>query len=82
MSEDKKIKIYSTPACAYCNMAKAYFKENNVSFEDYNVAVDSAKRMEMVEKTRQMGVPVIDIDGQIIIGFDKSAIDNILGLNK
>jgi len=74
------VKIYSTPSCVYCKMAKDFFKKNNVSFVDYNVAEDIDKAEEMVEKTGQQGVPVIDIDGKIIIGFDKESIEEALGL--
>jgi len=74
------VKIYSTPTCGYCNMAKEFFKENNVEFEEYNVASDADKRNEMVEKTGQMGVPVIEVDGEIMIGFDKSTLSSLLGV--
>lgn len=74
------VKIYSTPTCGYCNMAKEFFKENNVEFEEYNVAADVEKRNEMVEKTGQMGVPVIDVDGELMIGFDKSTLSNLLNI--
>ncbi len=75
------IQIYSTPTCPYCKMAKAYFTELGLAYSDYNVATDLQKRQEMIEKTHQLGVPVIDIDGNIIIGFDKEGIDEILGKN-
>ncbi len=74
------VKIYSTPTCGYCNMAKEFFKENKVEFEEYNVAVDAEKRNEMVEKTGQMGVPVIDVDGELMIGFDKATLSNLLNI--
>lgn len=82
----KSVKIYSTPTCGYCKMAKEYFAENNVEFEDYDVAVDAEKRNEMVEKTGQMGVPVIIIgdegeDPEVVIGFDKPKIAELLGLS-
>ena len=76
----KKVTIYSTPTCHYCNLAKEFFKENKVSFEEYNVASDLEKRKEMVDKSGQLGVPVIDIGGKIIVGFDKSTIENALGI--
>ncbi len=66
-----KIIIYSTPSCTYCVLAKEFFKKNNVDYIDYNVAEDVKKREEMIKKSGQMGVPVIDVDGEIIIGFDK-----------
>ena len=76
-----KVLIYTTPTCVYCNMAKAFFKENNIKYEEFNVAEDSDKAREMIEKTGQQGVPVIDIDGKLIIGFDKEAVKEALGLN-
>ena len=72
--------VYSTTSCPYCNMAKDYFKANNVEYTDYNVGEDQAKGQEMVQKSGQMGVPVIDIDGTIIIGFNKEKINEVLGL--
>lgn len=74
------VTVYSTPTCPWCHKAKDYFKEKGVEFTDYNVAADQAKADEMVKKSNQMGVPVIDINGQIIIGFDRGKIDELLGL--
>jgi glutaredoxin-like YruB-family protein len=75
----KKITIYSTPTCSYCLMAKDYFQEKGLDFEDFDVSVDMEKREEMLEKTDgQMGVPVIDIDGEIVFGFDKNKIEELL----
>jgi len=73
-----KVKIYTTPTCAYCKMAKDYFKENNIEYEEFNVAEDTEKRQEVFEKTGQMGVPVIEINDQIIIGFDRSKVEELL----
>lgn len=70
--------VYSTPTCGYCKLAKEYLKKNNVPFTDYNVAQDMAKAQEMVRKSGQMGVPVLDVNGQVIIGFNKPAIDKAL----
>lgn len=70
----KKVTIYSTPTCTYCNMAKQFFAEKGVLYVEHNVATDLAKRKEMVEKSGQMGVPVIDIGGDIIVGFDRERI--------
>ena len=67
----KNVTIYSTPSCTYCNLAKDFFKKNKVEYTEYNVATDLAKRKEMIEKTGQMGVPVIELDGEIVIGFDE-----------
>jgi len=77
---DKKVKIYSTPTCPFCMMAKKFLKENNIDFEDIDVSTDQAKAQEMVQKSGQMAVPVIDIDGEIIVGFDKEKIRKALGL--
>lgn len=74
------VKIYTTPTCAYCKMAKEYFKKNNVAYEEYDVMTDAAKRQEMLDKTHQYGVPVIDIDGKLIIGFDKAKVSQLLGI--
>lgn len=77
---DKRVKVYSTPTCPYCVRAKEFLKENNIDFEDIDVSVDSFQAEEMVKKSGQMGVPVLDIDGEIITGFDKEAISRALGL--
>lgn len=76
----KRVKVYSTSTCPYCSMTKAFLKENNIAFEDIDVSQDTAAAQEMVQKTGQMAVPVIDVDGQIIIGFDKKALSKELGL--
>ena len=75
-----KIKIYSTPSCTYCHMAKEYFKTKGLEYEDIDVAKDLQKRQEMITETGQMGVPVIKIDGKIVIGFNKGKINELLGL--
>ena len=75
-----KIIVYSTSSCPWCHRAKDYLKEHKIKFTDKNVAEDDAARDEMVEKSGQMGVPVLDIDGKIIIGFDQEAIDKALKL--
>lgn len=72
--------IYSTPTCGFCNMAKSYFDENNIGYEEKDVAADQQSREEMVNKTNQMGVPVIDVDGEIVIGFDKDKLSQLLGI--
>lgn len=80
MGVTKKAVVYSTPTCPYCKMAKEYFDEKGVAYEEVNVAADPARADEMVRKSGQMGVPVIDIDGTIIVGFDKAKINSALGL--
>jgi glutaredoxin-like YruB-family protein len=76
----KKVEIYSTPTCTYCNMAKDFFKKNNIKYTEHNVASDVVKRSEMLEKSGQMGVPVIDIDGQVVVGFDQKTITSLLAV--
>jgi len=73
-----KVIIYTTTTCPFCKMAKDFFKENNVEYTEKNVEIDGEALKEMVKKSGQMGVPVIDIDNQIIIGFDEEAFRNIL----
>lgn len=74
------VTIYSTPTCHFCHAAKDFFTENHVQFADHNVATDLEKRKEMVEKSGQMGVPVIDIGGEIVIGFDEPRLRQLLSL--
>jgi len=75
------IKVYSTPACPYCVALKNFLKENKIYFEDIDVSQDEKSREEMIEKTGQMGVPVIEIDGEFIVGFDKEKISQLLKIN-
>ena len=77
-----KVTIYTTPTCVYCKMTKVFFDENNVAYEEKDVSVDAAARDEMVAKSNQMGVPVIDIDGELTVGFDKEKISKLLNINK
>ncbi|MBS3128393.1 glutathione S-transferase N-terminal domain-containing protein [Candidatus Woesearchaeota archaeon] len=77
-----KVIVYSTPSCPYCHMAKDYLKEHKIPFQDINVAEDAKAGQEMVKKSGQRGVPVIDIDGEIIIGFDQDAIAAALGIEE
>ena len=74
------VKVYSTFACPYCVRAKQFLKDNNVAYEDYDVSQDQQKADEMVSKSGQIGVPVLDINGEIIVGFDKERIKKALGL--
>jgi glutaredoxin-like YruB-family protein len=75
---DKKVKVYSTSTCPYCTMAKDFLKEQNIEFESIDVGTDQEAAKEMVKKSGQMGVPVVEIDGEVIVGFDKVAIMNAL----
>ncbi len=77
---DKKVIVYSTPTCPYCIRVKQFLNENNIPFDNYDVSSDQVKAEEMMQKSAQMAVPVVDIDGEIIIGFDKERITRALGL--
>lgn len=81
MSDTKpEVTIYSTPSCHFCHIAKEFFKENNVAYTEFDVAGDQEKRKEMIEKSGQMGVPVIIIGNHLIVGFNKPKIVELLGL--
>lgn len=80
MAAQKEVIIYSTPTCHFCHAAKDFFTENHVAFTDYDVASDLAKRTEMINKSGQMGVPVIDVGGELIIGFDEPRLREALSL--
>ena len=77
---DKKVTIYSTPTCHFCQLAKEFFKEKNVEYTEHDVSTDLEKRKEMIEKSGQMGVPVIYIGEEMTIGFDKDKIGTMLGI--
>ena len=77
---ENNVKVYSTATCPWCIRAKQFLKENNIAFEDIDVSVNQAAAEEMVQKSGQMGVPVLDINGEIIVGFDKERIKKALGL--
>jgi len=77
---DKKVLVYSTPTCPYCIRTKQFLRDNNIVFEDIDVSVNQTAAEEMVRKSGQMGVPVLDIEGEIIVGFDKEKIQQTLGL--
>lgn len=72
------VKIYTTPTCTYCNLAKDYFRKSGISYTEFNVARDMSRAQEMVKKSGQMGVPVVDINGRVIVGFNKSEIEKAL----
>ena len=74
------MKVYSTPTCPYCIRAKQFLKDSNVQFEDIDVSSNQEKAQEMIDKSGQMGVPVIDIEGEIIMGFDQGAIKKALNI--
>jgi glutaredoxin-like YruB-family protein len=77
---DKNVLIYSTPTCPWCLRAKQFLKENNITFQDFDVSSNQQAAEEMIKKSGQMGVPVLDIDGEIILGFDKERIKQALGI--
>ena len=81
-TDGKKVEIYSTESCHFCHMAKEFFATHNIPFTNYNVGTDMTKRKEMMEKSGQLGVPVIIIDdNDMIIGFDKNKLSNLLGVS-
>ncbi|HEY4497114.1 MAG TPA: glutaredoxin family protein [Candidatus Paceibacterota bacterium] len=75
-----KIIIYSTPTCVYCKLAKTFFNENSIAYEERDVTENDGWLDEMVKKSNQMGVPVIDIDGSIVVGFDKNKVKELAGI--
>lgn len=72
------IVIYSTPTCPFCIMAKNFFKKHNIAYEEKDVAADQTAAQQMIKKSGQMGVPVIEVDGEIIIGFDQGRLSGLL----
>lgn len=77
---DKMVTIYSTPTCHFCQAAKEFFNENKVEFAEVDVASDAEKRQEMIEMTGQMGVPVIKVGDDVVVGFDEMKVKELLGL--
>ena len=76
----KNVKVYSTPTCPYCIRVKQFLKESAVNFKDIDVSSDQDAAQEMIKRSGQMGVPVVDIDGELIVGFDKEKIKKVLGI--
>ncbi len=76
------VKVFSTSSCPYCETLKQYLKEHNIEFEDIDVSQDKKALDEMVQKSGQMGVPVVDIDGEIVVGFDKEKICQLLDIKE
>lgn len=72
------VKIYTTPSCVFCRMTKDFFKSNNVQYQEFDVASDIKAREEMIQKSGQFGVPVTDIDGNLIVGFDRAKLAELL----
>lgn len=77
---NKSVSVYTTPTCPWCIKVKQFLTENKIEFKNIDVSTDQAAAGEMIKKSGQMNVPVLDIDGQIIVGFDKERIKSILGL--
>jgi glutaredoxin 3 len=76
----KNVSIYSTPNCTYCKKAKEFFNEKKVTFNEFDVAADEQKRNEMIDMTGQMGVPVIRVDDEVIVGYDRATLAQMLGI--
>jgi glutaredoxin 3 len=76
-----RVIVFSTPTCGFCNAAKTYFRSKGIQFRDIDVSRDTAAARDMVRRSGQMGVPVIDIGGRIVVGFDRPKIDRLLGLH-
>ena len=80
-SGSHRVIVFSTPTCPWCTAAKSYLRSRGVTFRDVDVSRDMAAARDMVRRTGQMGVPVVEIDGRPIVGFDRSRIDSLLGLS-
>ncbi len=83
MTDEKvqpKVIVFSTPTCSYCNMAKSYFREKGIKFTDIDVSRDQSAARDMVRRSGQMGVPVIDIGGKIVVGFNRPQVNALLGI--
>ena len=76
----KSVSIYTTETCGYCKMAKEFFQKNNVEYQEFNVGTDLEKRKEMIEKSGQMGVPVIMVGDDVIVGFNKPKLETLLSI--
>lgn len=79
-SKAKRVIVFSTPTCSYCNMAKQYFRQHKIKYRDVDVSRDAAAARDLMRRTGQMGVPVIEIGGKLIIGFDKPKINHLLNI--
>lgn len=77
----KRVTVYTTPSCSWCNTLKTYLKENNINFAEINVAANQSAAEEMVKKSGQQGVPQMDINGQLVVGFDKNRINKLLEIS-
>ncbi|MEW5825379.1 MAG: Uxx-star family glutaredoxin-like (seleno)protein [Candidatus Bipolaricaulota bacterium] len=77
---DHSVTIYTTPTCSWCHAVKDHLRSRGVAFSEVDVSADMQKAREMVEKSGQYGVPVVDVDGEVVVGFDRVRIDSLLGL--
>ncbi len=75
-----KVRIFSTPTCSYCRLTKQFFTEHNVAYEEHDVASDLSARQEMLTKSGQSGVPVIFVDDQVVVGYDRERLSELLGI--
>jgi glutaredoxin 3 len=82
VKSQKNIRIFTTPTCIYCNNLKKFLRERNIGFEEIDVLKNREALEEMVQRSGQMGVPVVDIDGEIVVGFDKQKISELLNISK
>ncbi|MDP2908940.1 MAG: glutaredoxin domain-containing protein [Nanoarchaeota archaeon] len=80
MAQKHKVRVFSTKTCSYCNMEKDFLRQNKIEFEDIDVSANQEAANEMVDKSGQMGVPVTEIDGKIVVGFDKEKLKKLLGI--
>lgn len=78
----KQVTIYTTPTCVWCKRTKEFFKQHNVSYEEKDVSADEQLAHEMIEKSGQMAVPVVDIDGEIVVGFNEPVLKKLLSISK
>lgn len=78
--QQKRVIVFSTPTCPYCNMVKSYLRQNKIRFTDVDVSRDASAARDLVRRSGQMGVPVVDIGGRLVIGFDRPKINQFLGL--
>ena len=75
-----RVIVFTTPSCSFCNMTKKYFRDKGIKFKEVDVSRDAAAARDMVKRSGQMGVPVVDISGKIVVGFDRPKIDKFLGI--
>ncbi|MGQ9602303.1 MAG: glutaredoxin family protein [Candidatus Bipolaricaulia bacterium] len=75
-----EVKVYTTPTCPWCMRVKQFLDERGIPYEEYDVSEDASRAEEMIRKSGQMGVPVIEVDGEIVVGFDRSRLEELLGL--